>query len=87
MEGAVETQTGGGAEDGDSDNWERFIDEESGASFFVHRRGGKTVWEDLEEEEGMNTVYKIMSGTIMLLVYKPDGTHAASSTRKYLQNW
>ena len=38
-------------EDGDTDNWEKFVDEETGGSFFVNRRSGKSVWERPGEDE------------------------------------
>ena len=49
MEGA---KGGVDVEDGDTDDWERFKDEESGDSYFVHRQSGKSVWERPGEEKG-----------------------------------
>ena len=49
MEGA---EGGANVVDGNTDDWENFMDEESGDWYFVHRRSGKTVWERPGEEEG-----------------------------------
>ena len=51
MEGA---KGGVDVEDGDTstNKWERFVDDESGGSFFVHRQSGKSVWERPGEEKG-----------------------------------
>ena len=38
--------------DGDTDDWERLKDEESGDSYFVHRVSGKTAWENPDEKRG-----------------------------------
>ena len=46
MEGAK-----GGMEVEDGGTHERFVDEESGDSFFVHRVSGKSVWENPEEKK------------------------------------
>ena len=46
MEGAK-----GGVEVEDGGTHERFVDEESGDSFFVHRVSGKSVWENPEEKK------------------------------------
>ena len=53
MVGAKVSVKGGTAVvDGNTDDWESFIDEESGDSYFVHRRSGKSVWERPGAEKG-----------------------------------
>ena len=46
MEGAK-----GGVDVEDGGTHERFVDEESGDSFFVHRVSGRSVWENPEEKK------------------------------------
>ena len=49
MEGA---KGGVEVEDGGTDEWQRFMDEVSGDSYFVHRVSGKTAWENPDEKKG-----------------------------------
>ena len=49
MEGV---EGGANVVDGNTDDWENFMDEESGDWYFVHRRSGKSVWERPGAEKG-----------------------------------